>query len=256
MSIKYPTFEEECYKENDELFVEWFDVLRKSEIASLSNLANQITKDGFYPFFSKQKIKILYVGRDSYGMGGVNYLDVFFDIYRNVKHLCQPPIHINRHAFHSKMLRIAWAINNGFPSWQSIPDAATIGDTFGEENGLSFAFINIGKVRSEDEFTHSHRESIWNFCAESAKSNLIQRQIDIIEPDVIISMNLEDWGVFQYMGETKLIEHSKDISVSELKTAQRTYHLLDCWHFSAVKSHNLRFYEPISDALRNLGYKS
>lgn len=254
MSMIYPNSEIDRYKENEALFAEWSDVLMKSSIPSLSALSNHITKDGFYPFFSKQKVKILYVGRDSYGMGGANYLEVFFNIYRKEKHLCQPPIHINRHAFHSKMLRIAWAVNNGFPAWQSIPNASKIGDTFGEENGLSFAFINIGKVRAEDDFTHSHRESIESFCVESAKSNLIQRQIDIIEPDVIISMKLGDWGIFQYMGETKLIERNKDISVSELKTSKRTYHLLDCWHFSAVKSHNTRFYEPISNALKNLGY--
>ena len=47
------------------------------------------------------------------------------------------------------MLRIAYGINNGLIDWNKIPHATTIADTFGKENGLSFAFVNISKFSNQ-----------------------------------------------------------------------------------------------------------
>ena len=70
------------------------------------------------------------------------------------------------------------------------------------------------------------------------------RQIEIINPDLIISMNLEN--KIDGFGSNELVDCSSNVAYRKLTISQKSYNLLDTYHFSAFnKNDNSDFYEPI-----------
>lgn len=246
----YPIEERKLLSEHNEMFRRWKETLQHSDDVNIRNGAQWMTNDGFYPFYTSQKIKILYLGRDSYGMLGCDYLDTFYNVYRSVKKIGEKGKEksLNQHQFHARLLHVTWGILNGMTEWDMIPWAETIGDNFGTQNGISYAFANLGKTRFQEEGTNADLKSIEAFCKASTKDhNFIAEQISLLKPDVIISMNLGKW--LDWIGPRKLLEESSNAESYILEVPDHQCLLVNTWHFSARKEQKTKIYKPICDAL-------
>lgn len=244
----YPTNELLKLESLGELFESWKSICANSSNDLLKSKADEIVWDGFYPNYFGQIRKILFIGRESYTLSGYNYLDIFFKSYRTDKSVGDK--HLNQHFFHARMLHIAWGLLNNIPDWEEIPWASKIGDLFGSESGISFAFMNLCKISNESGETNSDFAMIDTFCQESTRDrNFIEEEVALLEPDIVITMNLGDR--LKYLGDCKLLERKPDVSSYELIANGHKALLLDCWHFSATKSHVDNYYQPICEAVNS-----
>jgi hypothetical protein len=151
------------------------------------------------------------------------------------------------------MLYTAYGLMNGLPEWKDIPDADEIGDGFATAEGVSFAFMNLSKFSNESD----HWSSNWQRIQESVRQatmgrNFIAEQIALLEPDVVITMNLE--GYFPALGEKPeyLGTYGDEcVSAWALTSHRHKSLLLDGFHFSAPGKRDLdHFYLPFVEAVR------
>lgn len=247
----YAPEEHALFDSLENLFVEWQLALSKSDNPIVRDSADEMTWDGFYPWYSRQPKKILFLGRDSYGLEGCSYINVFYDIYRENK-LIGGSKSLNQSFFHARMLRIAWGLLNGMPEWEDIPLADSIGNQFGTPDGISFAFMNLCKIRNASNGTQADFPAIHAFCEESTKGrNFIAEQISLLAPDLVIAMNFAD--LLDYVGECVPVEQGK-VAKSRLFANGHECLALDSWHFSATKSHVEDYYRPICEAVKKSGW--
>lgn len=145
------------------------------------------------------------------------------------------------------MLRIAYGILKGMPAWEDIPRASTIGDTFGDSDGLSFAYMNISKLNNE-RWQANHGVINAAYALSTKPRNFIQEEIAILEPHIVIAMNLGD--KISSLGELTPIHASDQAESYWLDNSTHHSLLINTWHFSAHKPHIEGFYVPICDAIR------
>lgn len=247
----YPNEEHLLLTRHDLLFAEWKLSLENCNAPQIRESAQWMTYDGFYPYYTKQNIKILFLGRDSYGMLGCNYLETFFRVYRHDKKIGRlgHQKSLNQHLFHARMLHVAWGLLNDEADWDMIPWADKIGDTFGSKDGISFAFINLGKTRIEEQGTQADTKSIEAFCrASTTKRNFIAEQISLLKPDIVISMNMKQW--IHWIGLHNLLEENPNSEVFKLIVDGHQCLLVNTWHFAARKNQKINIYNPIRDAIK------
>jgi hypothetical protein len=183
---------------------------------------------GIYPFYSEQKTKVLFLGREARGLQGSNYIEIVFNGYQNKK---IGKNSLDRSSFHRRMLKVAYALNNSINSYKDIPTASKISKQFGRENGLSFAFLNYSKISNE---CIKKWNTNWEKLQETGLiGNFNSELISAINPDVIISMGLID----QLKKEFKIekIEYYRNNSLYKLYINNKSYDLINGYHYSAVK---------------------
>ena len=211
-------------------------------------LSELFVRDGFYPGYLSQKIKILFIGRESLGMVGNDYIDVLFDAYHNK---IVGDRNLNRYSFHSTMLYIAYALQHSEYDWDYVPYATQFIEEFGRENGCSFAFMNISKFSNESGQWKADNKLIDKFIELSCGFH--GREIDLLNPDIIIGMNLQHRMPCLGTFENPLYYGRKNaVCYQVLKTATgKEYIYLDTWHFSAIgKSPDKDIFAPVIEALR------
>lgn len=248
-ALVYPEAETSKLEVLRQLFQDWMQASIQAE-PEMKELIEGMVFDGFYPHYFSRRPKILFIGREAREIEGFNYLDLLHAAYRRGKHIGSQ--HLNQNLFHRRMLYTAHGLLNGFPDWRDIPDASVIGDTFATPDGVSFAFMNLSKFSNESEFWPSN----WRMIQDAVRLATQQRkfiaeEIAILQPDLVISMNLE--GFFSALGEqvTPLPSTSRDVSAWRLISQGHASLLLDSFHFSAPGKRDLEhFYLPICDAVR------
>lgn len=218
-------------------------VLAESRKLPYHRKPSDIVCDGFYPHFSQQKCKTLFIARESLGLSGENYIDLFHNIFTNGQKIGEQTIRQNR--FHSIMLSIAYGLNNNFCDWEEIPDPLEIARTIGTPSGISFGFMNLSKFSNEGEDWPVD----WNLVDAYINSffdpedNLFSQQIDIVKPDLIVAGNLENR--LRVLGELTKLKFTDCAVYYKLKTTLREYFLIDTYHFTAFRSKENCFYKPI-----------
>ena len=236
--ISYPDFEQEKQGQIKSLMDEWKSSLSEEE-------QKLFVPDGFYPHYFSKNPRILFVAKESTGMLGLAYADTLFECYRNEKRIGEK--NINQYRFHARMMYMAYGILNKestFEEFQATPPASKIGDTFGTEDGVSFAFMNISKSSNEN--------------GTYANKKFIKREIELLEPDVIISANVTD-KITDIFGESSVLERIGgnddvcDVCAQTIKVNGKDTLLLDCWHFSSVngKKDFEHFYKPVCEFTKN-----
>lgn len=253
--LDYPEDEREARARLEALFVEWTAALKEHLPPDRASLAAGLVYDGFYPHYFRQKPRILFVGRECLGLAGCDYLDVILTAYRICKTIGtnSGPRSLNRAFFHARMLHISWGILKGyadgsFPKWGDIPWATEIGTDFATETGISFAFMNLSKISNEGEGWPADWPQI--LAAVTASGNFIEREIELLSPHVVISMNLGDLVT----GKGEVLSHVKEEHLCRyrMRFGRHECLLLDTFHFSAfTKRHVMHFYDPICVAIRN-----
>lgn len=255
------------YNGSEILLKQQFDSLHDKWRSHLINSIDDIEKrklipelyipDGFYPEYTRQKFKILFIGKEGLQLWGNDYLEKLFEAYHNKYIGDIDPTHINRYQFHYTMIYIAYALQNGIYKWEDIPWASEIVDNFGIPGGFSFAFMNLSKFSNESGNWKADEELIDTFLrlSQNPDYDFFAQAVNILDPNLIISMNLEDR--MKYMGKfsdfKRYGKNEMDVCFQTITTSiGKEYTLLDTWHFSApCKSPKIDIFERVMEALRD-----
>lgn len=238
--------EQKLHAELLSLLDEWKKIVCTDQTSS-----NLFVEDGFYPFYTQQPVKILFVGREALGMAGLNYINVLFDAYKNK---VVGGKSLDTYKFHRLLFYIAYRIIHRETDWKKIPYASELADNFGTTSGISFAFMNLSKFSNESTSWEADNLLIDSFLEKSqkAKENLFNKEIELLSPDLIFTMNLE--GRINFLGEITERQNGNDIDFMRLKAGTRQIPLLNTWHFASPnKSDYQHYYKPIVETLQNHG---
>ena len=258
-NIIYPDAEKLQLAKLEKLFGEWHQhfTANNSELTKHDDEADGMVFDGFYPHYFSQKKRLLFVGWETVDMWNSNYIDALYRAYHSdPKRIGNR--NLDSHKFTYRLLCIAYGIVNGMPAWKDIPDASEIADTVGEANGLSFAFMNISKMSNQSGSTKANRSLIDTVFALSTQNhNFIREQVAILDPEIIITMNLRDEMV-EALGDECEFRHSSGAARSfRLNVGGRPRLMIDPnRHFSAWTAEgrglddDQDYYAPICDLIR------
>ena len=245
----YPESEKVLLEKLLALFNESYDYAKGIHFIKSEYSYDDLLTDGFFPFYTKQKTKVLFIGWETYDFWDQNYIDYLYQNYKSGKY--------NNKQFAYLMYYITYGILNGFPDWFSIPSLCDTKNSFATEDGLSFAFINLSKFNNETGSANADSVLINDFVKvfSNPEINLYERQIAILDPDIIISMNLEQ--NIEKLGKTACINYTcNNICVYEyIIQNNKKIPLFDTRHFSARGANDIYdYYLPIKEAY--VKYKS
>lgn len=244
----YPEFERSLLNEVNDFFDNWQSLAKQKNFIK-NYTADNIISDGFYPYYTKQKVKVLFVGRESLSLEDGSYLEQLFPMYKADNYGGKS---INASHFHRLMFYITYGLNHNCPLWSDVPYASELADDFATENGISFAFMNLSKFTNDSDNWQADWALIDNFTSVFANEpvNLFNQQIDILNPDLIITMNLE--SRLSVLGYCEPVKFDNVLSRYHLKVGGKNVPLFDTFHFSAVKSDFNNYYKPIMQAWQDI----
>lgn len=123
----YPDHEQPHLEKLKRLFEDWHACFTAGASQLEKHTPDDIVCDGFYPHYFDQKLKILFIGRESRQISTFNNLELIFEAYRTTKKIGGRSLNVDK--VHSRMLYMAYGLLNGIPEWKEIPYADKIGDT-------------------------------------------------------------------------------------------------------------------------------
>lgn len=221
--------------------------------------------DGFYPYYTQQPLRILFVGRESCWMGGRNYIQTLLGDLKNGK---VGEWSIDQYPFHKRQFYMAYGIlaaaqaNGSFPDWEEVPWASDLGRIlFAREKRdaesyckavikpvndltMSWAFMNLSKLSNDTGDWRTDDRRYRPFVEKYGEC--ITREIQLLKPDLIIGANVYDLvGILGY-----------DESICDKTNSSCYYYekeglppFLNCYHFSAIKNDRTCFYEAVREVL-------
>jgi len=248
----YSTQERLMLERLEALFKDWYAEFKTAEGPSGKIIrdfsAEDMCFDGFYPGYLDQRVKILFLGRESREISGFNYLEL---LYQAIKEGRIGSKSLNRSEFHRRMLYIAYCLQTGESAYSEVPWAQELSPAFGTSK-LSFAFMNLSKFSNENASYQSDYELIRKAVELSTRHrNFIQEEIVLLRPDVIFAMRLSDF--FDSIGPLEPIAaeayKSSPVRPYTLTAGNQQFLLLDTPHFSAIVPEEKAFFKPILDVL-------
>ena len=249
--LDYPESERKLKFEIEKLNDRW-----KNHLVSMTgekSISEIFVSDGFYPYYTNQKVKVLFIGREALEIAGTNYQEFLYGAYLDNRIGLQT---LNQSKFHSTMLYIAYALENKEYNWLNIPYAEETIHEFARENGFSFAFMNLSKFSNESGEWEADVKLINKFIELSLKSkeNFFGTEIDLLEPDIIIGMNLGGWAecLGTFSESQGCFGSNDDVQICSLITQTgKEYLYFDTWHFAAPwKSPRRDIFYPLLEALK------
>lgn len=266
MSKKFKYNAEEKLKNNqlDALMNEWVAELSKNPEPinngdkSKTTASACFAKDGFFPGYFKQTRKVLFISRETRKIGGYDFRDTTKEFFEEDFN--------NSNNFWRHILYIAYGIKTeGKYTFEELQTAVDIKNEMFDSNDFGFATINISKYSNDDQNNWQTNIGLANrFLKDSnlEKTNFFQRELDILNPDIIITANLWESGLFEgeYLdlclpkanfSKGKNIKYNGE-SVAEYGKYNlngRTIDYIDLYHFSAKKSDKYCYYNPVMKIL-------
>ena len=215
---KYPDDERGLLNSIHQLMAEW-----------QSSSKNELfTKDGFYPYYTHQTVKVLFVGREGIGLAGCDYIDVLFQAYKQNRIGNKS---VNGYTFHRRLLYMLYGVQHGFPEWSDVPTAQSIAQTFATRSGISCAFLNLSKTSNE----RGHWATDWQtlLSALDRDAPFLQKEVALLNPDLIISSNISLNSAFSTPPQL-LSKHPEDLlDVHRCELNGRSIYWFNMFHFSA-----------------------
>ena len=254
MIPKYPQVELPVKKKIDDLNDRWFAHIKDFDMG----LSSLYVRDGFYPYYTLQRLKILFIGRECLGLSGCDYIN---ELYAAIKLGKVGGKSLDNYKFHALMLRIAYGLQHDFPDYQDIPTPTELSKSFATSEGVSYAFMNLSKLSNESGIWKSDKALIDKFLSNSImpQENYFAREIEILNPDLIISMNLnenEKIDRHRFIGVLKCpayFGNNGQICAQKLVTRYGEYDFIDSFHFSAPnKKCEEDYYLPIVAAVKDI----
>jgi hypothetical protein len=131
------------------LFKEWHAAFKRLAdesgqivgVGGASYRPDGVSFDGFFPGYLNQRKRVLFIGKESRTLCGSNYIEEIYEAYK-VNRIGK--LTLNQYAFHRRMFKIAYSIQHRETSFEKIPPASELIDSFGTEK-LSYALMNISK---------------------------------------------------------------------------------------------------------------
>jgi hypothetical protein len=245
------TGEYEKFMELEELLRKWKEHISKDKVVWKEDEKEYsgdtyFAEDGFFPNYYNNKIKVLFIGREPRYIAGKNNIAVTYEKLENGN----AGENVIR-----RILYIAHGIKNECKmDFQSIPYSGEIGKEYVEKNDFNFAFMEISKYSNEnDDGRNADRDLMKSFFenSELEKYNFIQKELSILDPDVIITMNLwdEKLNIGKYLelslGDAPVVDGADPlVCIRKIKINDKYIPLLDTYHFSAIKT-DKSFYDPV-----------
>ena len=223
------------------VFAKLYDYLKGHSFVK-NYTVDDLVFDGIFPGYLRQNKKILFIGREALGINGQNYIECLYDAYK-FNSIGEKTL--DSSSFHNRMYYITYGIENKFPEWESITYASKMAEKFGLGDGISFAFMNLSKFSNESESWNVDWELVDSFLNSIKETKYLYEEICVINPDLIITMNLENR--LNNLGDVKAIEYGEKLSVYTLNVNNRDIYIFDTYHFSSIKNSSEDFYNPIKD---------
>lgn len=257
--------EKEKNKELNRLFKEWIAQLSKNKEPvdngdpEKSKPRECFAKDGFFPgyFSPENKMKVLFIGRETIKIGGCDFRDTSKHFFKNES--------CNKNNWWRRILYIVYGIQHGGKiAFSDIPQANEImKEMMNKKNGFGFAVMNVSKFSNDSDTDWQTNTSLVDrFLKDSEleKTNFFQRELEILEPDVIITANLWDGKIKNDYLELCLPKKNFSKKLKRLRENVAEYgkynlngkkiDYIDLYHFSAInKNDEEYFYNPVMKIL-------
>ena len=250
-----PEKEIQLHSELCGLSEEWRkSVMQNKSFASFSADFNM---DGFYPYYTCQECKILFVGREACWLNGGNYIET---VCKSIQADNFNGWTVNQYPFHKRQFYIAYGIqkfvrDGVFPKWEDVPWASDmakrifaksdtesgVGDDFGGLCSISWAFINLSKL-SNNSGNWQIGDTYYKFVDDEENQRFTREEIMKLDPDIIIGANVSELA--DILGYEESDKSNKNCHYYLLKDGFP--HFLNCWHFSAIKPDKTAFYNPLA----------
>lgn len=264
--FEYSDFEKQKNKELNSLFSDWIKQLSKNKTPidngkkEKTTPADCFAKDGFFPgYFDENNLRVCFIGRETRNISGYDFRDTtkeFFD---------DPD---PKNSWWRRILKIMYGIqNNGEIEFEKLNTINILNEMY-DSNKYGFAVINISKFSNDDESNwQTNINLVHRFLKDSEleKTNFFQKELEILDPDVIITANL--WN--RLIKEEYLnlcLPPEKFINEKKLKDNVAIYYefnlndkkidFIDLYHFSTPgKSDKYCYYNPVMKILFNKNRK-
>jgi hypothetical protein len=211
--------------------------------------------DGFLPYYFHQNRKVLFIGRETRYIAGQDNIEVI------LKKCKENPGGIDMEPVLRRMLLLACGIqNSGTLPFEKI-DIQKLCTLAARQNGFSFAFMELSKYSNEnDDGGTADVELMSSFFEHSnlQKRNFVQEELSLLNPDLVITMNLWDGkiesGILRLaLGDTPFIDCPHPSAARRTITINSNkIPLIDLYHFSARKNDNADFYKPVMDIIKSI----
>ncbi len=242
-SLSYPSAEHEALQEINTLHGDW----KRAHVEALRDLpedpASLYVTDGFFPHYFDQKVRILFVGRESRGLSEHDYIDALWKAYVHDRKIGN--LSLNSSKIHRLLFYVTYALNRKCFGYADIPYATELAGDFGQVGGLSWAMMNLSKLSNDTEDWSTQ----WNLVDQSLQASngrpFHREMVRILKPHVIITMNLSPY--LKLISDVESLEKDTDIYAYSARYEGGTALLLDMHHFSATSKADERcFIEPLS----------
>jgi curved DNA-binding protein CbpA len=204
--------------------------------------------DGFLPYYFHQKHKVLFIARETRYIAGQDNIEVI------LKKCKDKPQGISAESVLRRMLLLAYGIQNGGTVPFENIDPQKLCFLAATAEGFSFAFMELSKYSNEnDDGATADTELMSSFFEHSRlqKRNFIQEELSLLDPGLVITMNLWDGkinpGILRLaLGDAPFIDcphpsaARRSMSINGNKVP-----VIDLYHFSSRKSDRDDFYDPV-----------
>jgi hypothetical protein len=248
----YPPDERPRKRRLDSLMADWRKQLAPHEVLYRDDgkrypAESFFASDGFLPYYFHQKHRVLFIARETRYIAGRDNIEVILE-------KCNNPQGIGAEAVLRRMLFLAYGIQNGGVIPFEQIDTQKLCALAAAAKGFSFAFMELSKYSNEnDDGAAADTELMASFFEQSdlQKRNFIQEELSLLNPDLVITMNLWDGkvdaGILRLaLGDVPFIDcphpsaARRTISINGNRVP-----LIDLYHFSARKSDCEDFYKPV-----------
>lgn len=240
-----------------ELESEYKECKKKLDDEIKATFVNNICFDGHYPCYFEQPKRVLIIGKESRGFSdGGDYIKNMLEAFH--KRTVYSSNDIDKRDFERRCLKFSYGLIKKERDFSKIPKASEICDTFGTENGISFAFLNISKIsnNTEDSETDYIRVESYLTLTNEEENHFIRKQIEYEQPDIILTNYLSKNGRcdLKYISSNFYLKKKYDNLCDKYiaKICDRNVPVLELYHFSGHKGEEndiSYFWDPIVEAL-------
>jgi hypothetical protein len=213
--------------------------------------------DGFFPGYYDQKIKVLFIGRETRYMDGEgDWVQHIIGYFKN-----KNP---NQKSFTRRLLSIIQGIkSNGKLKFEDLETANSYAKKMVNTNDYGFAFMNMSKYTNcKDDGANADFDFVNKFLEDSnlENRNYFREELGILSPNIIITLNLWNGGIYQkYLdlcfGTIEWEKFNNDIdgkvNMSNIISNGKSIKLLNTYHLSSHYSDKEYFYNPVMELIFN-----
>ena len=249
--------EQSIKKKLKDLMTDWRETIKGKEKIKFSDDEKEyfaeeyFCSDGFYPgyFSTENKTKILFIGREA------RYASQKDRVESDIESFKEDVKCVNASSYWRRILYIAYGIANEGCIYSDVPYASEILNEFLENDRFNFAIMNISKYSNDSKNGGKSNWSLINrFLKDSDLNirNFIREEIELLEPDLIITANLFNGKIDRTELEkvfslTRCDSIVGKVDLYKVTIKNRTIKLMDTYHFSKPGSDKTLYYEPVME---------